>query len=93
MLNWALTFLVIGLIAGLFGFFGVAGVATQIAWVLFVVFMVSSWLALWVAADHPFDFCDVAESIRKPFTSGAVLECRDGRYFPTVEKILFYTGL
>jgi uncharacterized membrane protein YtjA (UPF0391 family) len=40
MLNWALTFLVIGLIAGLFGFFGVAGVATQIAWILFVVFIV-----------------------------------------------------
>jgi uncharacterized membrane protein YtjA (UPF0391 family) len=40
MLNWAITFLIIGLIAGVLGFTGVAGAATQIAWVLFVVFLV-----------------------------------------------------
>ena len=38
MLHWALTFLVIALIAGLLGFTGVAGAASHIAQVLFVVF-------------------------------------------------------
>jgi uncharacterized membrane protein YtjA (UPF0391 family) len=37
MLSWALTFLIIAIIAGLFGFSGIAGTATQIAWILFVV--------------------------------------------------------
>jgi uncharacterized membrane protein YtjA (UPF0391 family) len=40
MLNWSITFLVIGLIAAVLGFTGVAGAATQIAWILFVVFVV-----------------------------------------------------
>ena len=40
MLDWSLTFLVIGLIAAVFGFTGIAGAATQIAWILFVVFLV-----------------------------------------------------
>jgi uncharacterized membrane protein YtjA (UPF0391 family) len=46
MLSWALTFLVIGLIAAVLGFSGVAGAATQIAWVLFVVFVVLALVAL-----------------------------------------------
>jgi uncharacterized membrane protein YtjA (UPF0391 family) len=37
MLSMALTFLIVGLIAGLLGLYGVAAVATQIAWVLFLV--------------------------------------------------------
>lgn len=37
MLGWALTFLVIGLLAAVFGFTGIAGAATNIAWILFVV--------------------------------------------------------
>jgi uncharacterized membrane protein YtjA (UPF0391 family) len=37
MISLALTFLIVGLIAGLLGMYGVAGVATQIAWVLFLV--------------------------------------------------------
>lgn len=37
MFSWALTFLVIGLIAAVLGFTGVAGTATNIAWILFVV--------------------------------------------------------
>ena len=37
MLSMALTFLIVGLIAGLLGLSGVAVVATQIAWVLFLV--------------------------------------------------------
>jgi len=39
MLNWSITFLVVGLIAAVLGFTGLAGAATQIAWVLFVVFL------------------------------------------------------
>jgi uncharacterized membrane protein YtjA (UPF0391 family) len=40
MLSWALTFLIVGLIAGILGLSGLAGAATQIAWILFVVFLV-----------------------------------------------------
>jgi len=40
MLNWAITFLVVALIAGVLGLSGVAGAATQIAWILFVVFLI-----------------------------------------------------
>ena len=40
MLSWSVTFLVIGLIAGILGLSGIAGAATQIAWILFVVFLV-----------------------------------------------------
>jgi uncharacterized membrane protein YtjA (UPF0391 family) len=37
MLQWALIFLVVGLIAAVLGFSGVAGAATNIAWILFVI--------------------------------------------------------
>lgn len=37
MISWAITFLIIGLIAAVFGFTGIAGAATNIAWILFVV--------------------------------------------------------
>lgn len=37
MLGWAVTFLLIGLIAAVFGFTGIAGAATHIAWIIFVV--------------------------------------------------------
>jgi len=40
MLRWALLFLVIALIAGLFGFWGLEGTAMWIAKVLFVVFLI-----------------------------------------------------
>ena len=40
MLTWSLTFLILGLIAGVFGLSGIAGAATQIAWILFVIFLV-----------------------------------------------------
>jgi len=40
MLRWALTFLVLALIAGLLGFTGIAGDAMYIARVLFYVFIV-----------------------------------------------------
>ena len=35
MLSWAVTFLVVAIIAGLLGLSGIAGTATQIAYVLF----------------------------------------------------------
>jgi len=37
MFGWAITFLIVALIAAVFGFTGIAGVATNIAWILFVV--------------------------------------------------------
>ena len=40
MLTWALTFLVLALIAGLFGFTSIAGASIGIAQVLFFVFLV-----------------------------------------------------
>jgi uncharacterized membrane protein YtjA (UPF0391 family) len=40
MLNWALTFLVIALIAGLLGFGGIAASASGIAQVLFTIFLI-----------------------------------------------------
>jgi uncharacterized membrane protein YtjA (UPF0391 family) len=40
MLNWAITFLVIALIAAVFGFGILAGTAMQIAKILFFVFLV-----------------------------------------------------
>lgn len=40
MLHWALTFLVIALIAAVFGFTGIVSVSIQIAQILFFVFLV-----------------------------------------------------
>lgn len=40
MLNWAITFLVIALIAGLLGFTAIAGTAIGFAKIVFVVFLV-----------------------------------------------------
>jgi uncharacterized membrane protein YtjA (UPF0391 family) len=40
MLNWALTFLVIAIIAAVFGFGGIAATATGIAQILFYIFLV-----------------------------------------------------
>jgi uncharacterized membrane protein YtjA (UPF0391 family) len=40
MIGWAITFLIIALIAGILGFTGVAGTAMWIAKVLFVVFLI-----------------------------------------------------
>jgi len=37
MFNWALTFLIVAIVAAVFGFSGIAGTATNIAWILFVV--------------------------------------------------------
>lgn len=40
MLSWALTFLIIAIIAAVLGFGGIAGAATSIAKILFVIFLV-----------------------------------------------------
>ncbi|MDZ4261588.1 MAG: DUF1328 domain-containing protein [Pseudomonadota bacterium] len=40
MISWAVTFLIIAIIAGVLGFSGIAGTATSIAWILFVVGLV-----------------------------------------------------
>jgi uncharacterized membrane protein YtjA (UPF0391 family) len=37
MIGWALTFLVVAIVAAVLGFTGIAGLATNIAWILFVV--------------------------------------------------------
>lgn len=49
MLSWALTFLVVALIAALLGFTGIAGTAMGIAQILFWVFVVLFLLSLVVA--------------------------------------------
>ena len=46
MLHWALTFLVLGLIAALFGFTGIAGASIGIAKILFIVFLALAVLSL-----------------------------------------------
>lgn len=40
MINWAVTFLIIAIIAAVLGFSGIAGTAVNIAWILFVVGLV-----------------------------------------------------
>lgn len=52
MLSWALTFLIVALIAGALGFGGIAGAATGIAKILFLVFGVLFVVSL-VAGRRP----------------------------------------
>lgn len=40
MFRYALIFLLVAIVAGIFGFTGIAGVATNLAWILFVVGLV-----------------------------------------------------
>ncbi len=44
MIGWAVTFLVIAIIAALLGFSGIAGTAVNIAWILFVVGLILALL-------------------------------------------------
>jgi uncharacterized membrane protein YtjA (UPF0391 family) len=46
MLSWALTFLIIALIAAAFGFGGIAGTSAGIAQILFVIFLIAFVIAL-----------------------------------------------
>jgi uncharacterized membrane protein YtjA (UPF0391 family) len=48
MLRWALTFLVLGLIAALFGFTSIAGAAIGVAKILFYIFLALFVIALLV---------------------------------------------
>ena len=52
MLRWALAFLVIALIAGLFGFWGLEGTAMWVAQVLFFLFLVLFVVSL-IAGRRP----------------------------------------
>jgi len=47
MLSWAVTFLVVAIIAGVLGLSGVAGTATSIAYALFVILALPDFA--WVA--------------------------------------------
>lgn len=53
MLSWALTFLVIALIAAVLGFGGIAGTASSIAQILFFVFLVLFVISLIVPRLRP----------------------------------------
>ena len=53
MLGWALTFLIIALIAGVLGFGVVAGTAASIAKILFVVFLVLFVIGLFMGRRGP----------------------------------------
>ncbi|HKL53238.1 MAG TPA: DUF1328 domain-containing protein [Wenzhouxiangellaceae bacterium] len=52
MLGWALTFLIVGLIAGALGLSGIAGAATNIAWILFVIGLILA-LIFFVSGRRP----------------------------------------
>jgi uncharacterized membrane protein YtjA (UPF0391 family) len=52
MFGWAITFLIIAIVAGVFGFAGVAGTAAWIAKVLFVVGLVM-FLFMLATGRHP----------------------------------------
>ena len=53
MINWAITFLIIALIAAVLGFGGIAGTAIGIAKILFFVFLVLFVLAFAMGRRSP----------------------------------------
>ncbi|MCB1675040.1 MAG: DUF1328 domain-containing protein [Halioglobus sp.] len=52
MIGWAVTFLIIALIAGVLGFSGIAGTAVNIAWILFVVGLILA-IILFITGRRP----------------------------------------
>lgn len=52
MINLAITFLVIAIIAALLGITGVAGIAMEMAWILFVIGLVLA-IVFWVMGRRP----------------------------------------
>lgn len=52
MINLAITFLVIAIIAALLGITGVAGIAIEMAWILFVIGIVLA-IVFWVIGRRP----------------------------------------
>ena len=53
MLHWAITFLIIGLVAAFLGVSGVAGTATYIAYILFVLFVIGAIVSFIVGRRPP----------------------------------------
>lgn len=53
MIGWAVTFIIIALIAGVLGFSGIAGTAVNIAWILFVVGLVVGVVMLLTGRGGP----------------------------------------
>jgi uncharacterized membrane protein YtjA (UPF0391 family) len=53
MLSWAITFLIVALVAAAFGFGGIAGTATTIAQWLFVVFIILFIVSFFVGRRPP----------------------------------------
>lgn len=53
MLNWAVTFLLVAIVAAIFGFGGIAGTATSIAQTLFFLFIVLFLVSLIVPRLKP----------------------------------------
>lgn len=70
MLNWAVSLLVVALIAAVLGFGGVPGAATGITEILFVVFLVGSVVSLLVGRRRN----QLTRSLRAPFESLAFRE-------------------
>jgi uncharacterized membrane protein YtjA (UPF0391 family) len=52
MLNWAVIFLVIAVVAAIFGFSGIAGAAANIAWILAVIGIILA-VAFFVMGRRP----------------------------------------
>lgn len=52
MIGWAVTFLIVALIAAVLGFSGIAGVAVNIAWALFVVGLILA-VVFFIAGRRP----------------------------------------
>jgi uncharacterized membrane protein YtjA (UPF0391 family) len=55
MLRWAVIFLIVALLAGVFGFWGLEGTAMQIARILFLVFLVLFVVSLVTGRRPPID--------------------------------------
>ena len=53
MLNWAISFLVIAIIAAFLGFGGIAGTATEFAKILFGVFLILFFVSLLLGRRFP----------------------------------------
>jgi uncharacterized membrane protein YtjA (UPF0391 family) len=51
-MNWALTFLVVAIVAAILGFGGVAATATEIAKLLFVVFLALFLISVLIGTAH-----------------------------------------
>ncbi|MCW5602876.1 DUF1328 domain-containing protein [Nitrosomonas sp.] len=52
MINLAITFLVIAIVAALLGITGVAGIAMEMAWILFVIGIIFA-IVFWVMGRRP----------------------------------------